>query len=69
MRGVGRPPTLLGSANRFDVGQHTARMRMQIDVGTECFAFGPSSGPLAVTGDFEPSNSDEDIGFRCAREL
>ncbi len=33
------------------------------------FTGGASAGPLAVYGSFQPSDSNYDVGFRCAREL
>ena len=31
------------------------------------FSFGTNAGPLTVLGDIQPSNSNNNIGFRCAR--
>jgi len=33
------------------------------------FNNGTKAGPLAVNGNNQPSNSNNNIGFRCAREL
>jgi hypothetical protein len=31
------------------------------------FGSGAGAGPFSVNGRFEPSDSDSDLGFRCAR--
>jgi hypothetical protein len=33
------------------------------------FSFGSGSGPFTVNGDYEPWNSGDAVGFRCARRL